>query len=80
MPKLFISTTVGPGDATRASVPFHIALNGAAATGTECGIAFAGDATELLKPNVSDAVRGVGIPPLKTLLEGLVTKGVRFYV
>ena len=60
MPKLFISTTVGREDPTRASIPFHIALNGASATGTDCGVAFAGDATELLRPDVGETVRGVG--------------------
>jgi predicted peroxiredoxin len=80
MMKLLISTAVGPQDPTRASIPFHIALNGAVATNAECGIAFAGDATELLKPGVADAVRGVGIPALKDLLAGLVTRGVPFYV
>jgi predicted peroxiredoxin len=80
MPKLFITTLVGPQDATRASIPFHIALNGAAATDTDCGIAFAGDSTELLKPGVIERVRGVGVPPLKDLIEGLVAKGVTFYV
>jgi len=80
VPKLFISTTVGREDPTRASIPFHIALNGASATGTECGVAFAGDATELLRPDVGETVRGVGVPPLKVLLEGLIAKGVPFYV
>jgi len=80
MPKLFISTTVGPGDPTRASIPFHVALNGAVKSGTECGIAFAGDATELLKPGTLASVRGVGIPPLKDLVDGLVAQGVPFYV
>lgn len=80
MTKLLISTAVGPHDATRASIPFHIALNGAIATNTDCAIVFAGDAAELLKPGVADTVRGVGIPPLKDLLGGLVAKGVTFYV
>lgn len=80
MPKLLICTSTGPADATRASLPFHIALNGAVATGVECGIALAGDATELVKPAVVDGVRGLGVPPLRQLIDGLVAKAVPFYV
>ena len=80
MPKLFISTTRGPSDPTAASIPFHVAVNGAAASGVECGIALAGDATELMKAEVSDRVRGVGVPPLADLLAGATSKGIRLYV
>ena len=80
MPKLFISTTRGPNDPTGASIPFHVAVNGAAASGVECGIALAGDATELMKSEVSDKVRGVGVPPLADLLAGVASKGIRLYV
>lgn len=80
MPNLFIVASTGPSDPTRASIPFHIAANGAAASGIDCSIAFAGDATELLKPEVADGVRGVGIPPLAELLAACRAKGVRFHV
>lgn len=80
MPKVFVTTTVGQSDPTRASIPFHIAVNGVAATGTECGIALAGDATDLLKPDVAAGVRGVGVPPLADLLAKAGEKGIRFYV
>jgi len=78
--KLLISTAVGREDPTRATIPFHIALNGAAAIGAECGVAFVGDATELIRPDVAETVRGVGVPPLKDLLDGLIAKDVAFYV
>ena len=48
MPKLLIVASTGPQDPTRASIPFHIAANGAAPGGVESGIAFAGDAAELV--------------------------------
>jgi len=50
MPKLLIVTCTGPEDPTRASIPFHIAVNGAAAAGQECAVALAGDATDVLSP------------------------------
>jgi len=43
---------IGSQDPTRASVPFHIAVNGAKPGGTEVAIALAGDAAELVKPDV----------------------------
>ena len=76
---LFIAAT-GPGDPTRASIPFHIAANGAKPAGVESAIAFAGDAAELIKPEVAANVRGVGIPPLRDLMDKCLAQGVRYYV
>jgi len=80
MPNLLIVASTGAQDPTRASIPFHIAANGAAPGGVDCGIAFAGDAAELVKADVVANVRGVGIPPLQDLIQKCVTQGVRFYV
>ena len=76
---ILIVTATGPTDVTRASVPFHIGVNGVAASGNRCGIALAGDATDLVKDEYRD-LRGVGIPPLADLLTGCVEKGVDVYV
>lgn len=80
MAKLLITTLVGPGDPTRASIPFHVAVNGAAKNGTETAMALAGDATELVKPGVADGVRGVGVPPLADLLAGCKAAGIKLYI
>lgn len=80
MAKLLITTLTGPNDATRASIPFHIAVNGAAKNGTETAIALAGDASELLKPGVAETVRGVGVPPLADLLAGAKAAGIKLYI
>lgn len=77
---LLIVAATGPDDQTRASIPFHIAANGAGPAGVECAVALAGDAAELVKPHVIAEVRGVGIPPLKDLMEKCLAQGVRFYV
>jgi predicted peroxiredoxin len=66
---LAIVGSTGTSDPTRASIPFHIAANGAAASGVEVMIILAGDATELLREGVAAGVKGVGIPPLAALLE-----------
>lgn len=80
MPKVLVTSAVGPSDPTRASIPFHIAVNGLVVAGVEVGIAFAGDATELVKPEVAKGVRGVGVPPLAELLAKCGEKGIRFYI
>ena len=80
MAKLLVVTSTGAQDATRASIPFHIAVNGAIAAGQECSVALAGDATDLLKAEVAQRVRGVGVPPLADLLASCSQKGVRLYV
>jgi predicted peroxiredoxin len=80
MPKLLIVTSTGAQDPTRASIPFHIAVNGSVPAGQECAVALAGDATDLLKPEIGRSVRGVGVPVLADLLAGCSEKGVRFYV
>ncbi len=80
MAKLLITTLVGPSDPTRASLSFHMAVNGAVKNGIETSIAMAGDAIDLLKPGAAEGVRGVGVPPLAELLAGCVGAGVRVYV
>jgi predicted peroxiredoxin len=78
--KFLIVSSVGSQDPTRASLPFHIAVNGVVPAGQECGVAFTGDATDLLKRDVAGGVRGVGVPALADLLAACAQKGVRFYV
>ena len=80
MPKVLVTTTVGASDPTRASIPFHIAVNGIAATGTDCGVALAGDATDLMKRDVAAGVRGVGVPALVDLIAKCEAQGIQFYV
>jgi predicted peroxiredoxin len=80
MARLLIVAATGPNDATRASIPFHIAVNGAVPSGTEVSIALAGEAAELARPDVVDAVVGVGIPPLRELVDKCRAHAVRVYV
>ncbi|HKW58255.1 MAG TPA: hypothetical protein VJR46_00650 [Candidatus Dormibacteraeota bacterium] len=77
---LLIVAATGPQDPTRASVPFHIAVNGAAPTGTEVAVALAGEAAELVKPDIIANVVGLGVPPLRDLLDKCLERNVRVYV
>jgi len=80
VPGLLIVAATGPVDPTRASVPFHIAVNGARPAGTELAVALAGDAAELVKPDVIANVVGLGVPPLRDLLDKCLAQDVRVYV
>jgi predicted peroxiredoxin len=80
MPGLLIVTAAGADQPTRASVPFHIAVNGAKPAGIEVAVALAGDAAELLKPDVIANVLGVGLPPLRNLIDKCIDQNLRIYV
>ncbi|TMC10688.1 MAG: hypothetical protein E6J29_11125 [Chloroflexi bacterium] len=80
MAKLVIVGSSGMSDPTRASIPFHIAANGAAPSGVEVAVILAGDATGLLGSGVAEGVRGVGIPPLADLLAKCRSAGIPVYV
>jgi predicted peroxiredoxin len=80
MPGLLIVTSAGADDPTRASVPFHIAVNGAKPAGVEVAVALAGDAAELIKPDVIANVLGLGLPPLRDLLDKCLDQDVHLYV
>jgi len=80
MAGLLIVTAAGASDPTRASVPFHIAVNGAGPAGTEVAIALAGDAAELVKPDVIANVVGLGVPPLRDLVDKCIEQNVAVYV
>jgi len=78
--RLLIVASSGPTDPTRASIPFHIAVNGAVPGGTDVAVALAGDATELVKPDIIANVYGQGVPPLRDLLDKCLEQNVPFYV
>jgi predicted peroxiredoxin len=80
MPRVLYLTISGPGDATRASIPFHLVANGSAEVGHDVDVVLGGDAAEFVKQAAIDGVRGVGVPPLRELVDKATSKGVRFHV
>jgi predicted peroxiredoxin len=76
---LYLATT-GPDDATKASIPLHLAANGSVDAGQECAVALAGDAVELVRRETADSLEGVGIPPARELFEKLRDHEVPVYV
>jgi predicted peroxiredoxin len=78
--KILYLATTGAGDSTRASLPLHIAANGSVAEGQECAVVLVGDATELVSREQAERLEGVGIPPMKELLQKLIDNRVPVYV
>jgi hypothetical protein len=64
---LYISTN-GSADATKASIPWHLIVNGSIEVGQTARIVLAGDASEIVKADVRSALEGVGVPPLRDLV------------
>lgn len=78
--KILYLASAGAPDPTRASIPLHIAANGSVGEGQDCAVALVGDATELVSRDKAERVEGVGIPPVKELLQKLIDNRVPVYV
>jgi predicted peroxiredoxin len=79
MKVLYLATT-GAGDATKASIPLHIAANGSVEAGQECAVVLAGDATEFVSRETAEGTEGVGVPPVRELFQKLLDNQVPVYV
>ena len=78
--KITYFVSAGAGDATRASIPLHLAANGSVEVGQEASIVLAGDATELLLEDNAERLEGVGVPPVRDLLAKLRDHAVPVFV
>ena len=67
MDVLYVAAS-GSADPTRASIPWHLAVNGSLAVGQDVGIVLVGDASEVLKSSVRSGLAGVGVPPIDELI------------
>jgi len=79
MAKILFVGTHGTDDPTRATFPFMEA-KGAIEAGHETGIILMIDAPPLIKDHIAAQVRGVGVPPLKELMDFLFSRNVRISV
>ncbi|MEA2515088.1 MAG: hypothetical protein QOF33_3827 [Thermomicrobiales bacterium] len=80
MAKLLYVATHGPDDPTKACMPIHLAVNGAAEAGIEAEVNLAGDAAVLIQDAYINTVVPVGFPPLKELMAKAIEKGVRIHI
>jgi predicted peroxiredoxin len=72
--------SAGTRDATRASIPLHLAVNGSLEVGHDTSVVLGGDATELLLGDNADAMQGVGVPAMRELLSKLRDHSVPVFV
>ena len=78
--KITYFVSAGMSDATRASVPLHLAANGSVEVGQETSIILGGDAAELLVGDNLETLEGVGVPPARELLAKLRDHAVPVFV
>ena len=78
--KITYFVSAGASDATRASVPLHLAANGSVEVGQETSIILGGDAAELLLGDTIETLEGVGVPPARELLAKLRDHAVPVFV
>jgi predicted peroxiredoxin len=79
MAKILYVGTAGSDDPTRAGLPFNFAL-GALEAGHQPEIFLAGEAAYVMKAMVTDAVMPVAMPPLRTMLDEVVSRRVPIFV
>ncbi len=72
--------SAGAADATRASIPLHLAANGSLEVGHETSVILGGDAAELLIGDAVERIEGVGVPPARDLLAKLRDHTIPVYV
>ena len=80
MATLLYVATHGPDDPTKACMPFHLAVNGAAEAGIEAEVNLAGDAAVLIQDAYINTVVPVGFPPLKELMAKAREKAIAFHI
>lgn len=80
MARLLYVATHGPDDPTKACMPIHLAVNGAAEAGIEAEINLAGNAAVLIQDHYIETVTPVGFPPLRELMAKAKEKGVPIFV
>ena len=78
--KFLYMATSGASDPTRASIPLHLAVNGSLEAGQEAVIVLAGDSTELLVGDTAQSLEGLGVPPMRELLDKARGRGLPVYV
>jgi predicted peroxiredoxin len=72
--------TTGTADATKASLPLHLAANGSVEVGHDVAVLLIGDATEMLLGDNLDQMQGTGVPSVRELVAKLRDHSVPVYV
>lgn len=79
MAKIAYFATYGSENPTKATMPFFLAT-GAIEAGHEPIIILGGEASVCIQDGIMDEVHGVGIPPLRSMVQELLDHDVPIYV
>lgn len=79
MSKIAYFATHGYENPTKATMPFFLAT-GAIEAGHEAMVILGGEASVTIQDKIVDEIHGVGIPPLKEMIQTLVKHEVPIYV
>jgi uncharacterized protein involved in oxidation of intracellular sulfur len=77
MAKIFITSTYGSDDPTRATLPF-LSAKAFVDKGHEVRIELLGEGTYLMKDVIVDQIDGVGWPPLREIMPKVISDGAPF--
>lgn len=78
--KFLYFVTSGTSDATKASIPLHLAVNGSAEVGHDVEIILVGDAAEIVLGDNPTTMEGLGLPPMSELIDKIVKHKIPVYV
>ena len=78
--KFLYWVTTGTSDATKASIPLHLAVNGSVEVGHDVEIVLAGDAAEIILEDNATTMEGVGLPAMRELVEKILKYKIPVYV
>ena len=78
--KFLYWVTTGTSDATKASIPLHLAVNGSVEVGHDVEIILAGDAAEIILEDNAATMEGVGLPSMRELVEKILKHKIPVYV
>jgi uncharacterized protein involved in oxidation of intracellular sulfur len=79
MGKILYVGTFGTDDPTRATLPF-LSASGALDRGHEVVIFLIGEGVYTMKDHILDNLQGVGLPPVRQLVDKVVSNGVPIYL
>lgn len=78
--KFLYWVTTGTSDATKASIPLHLAANGSVEVGHDIEVILAGDAAEIIIGDNANTMEGVGLPAMRELIQKLKDHAVPVYI
>jgi len=78
--RLLYVLSSGTADATNASLPLHLAVNGSIEVGDQPELLMAGDGTEFVVGDAIDKAQGLGVPSMRELFDKVLAHKIPVHV